>query len=142
MLAECVTGAADPMRKEAPEGAVGPSSSGAAAPAAPVAPPPPPVDARPAPARNQKVKPQKGKKVSIDPVDFLSLRAELMDVKARLMAAEQSRAIVESRLAALDATALALSNDQSGAADAAARRSTPRRRATKRGGLGKRQTSE
>lgn len=64
---------------------------------------------------------KKSKKVTIDPVDFLNLRAELMDVKARLMAAEQSRAIVESRLAALDATALALSTDQTGVAEATER---------------------
>ena len=44
--------------------------------------------------------------------ELLTLRNELMEVKARLMAAEQSRAIVESRLAALDATTLALSNQQ------------------------------
>ena len=44
--------------------------------------------------------------------ELLSLRNELMEVKARLMAAEQSRAIVESRLAALDATTLALANQQ------------------------------
>jgi hypothetical protein len=44
-----------------------------------------------------------------------------MEVKARLMAAEQSRAIVESRLAALDATALALSSDQAGTSGAAER---------------------
>jgi chromosome segregation ATPase len=44
--------------------------------------------------------------------ELLSLRNELMEVKARLMAAEQSRAIVESRLAALDATTLSLANQQ------------------------------
>jgi DNA repair exonuclease SbcCD ATPase subunit len=65
--------------------------------------------------------PKKSKKAAIDPVDFLNLRAELMDVKARLMAAEQARAIVESRLAALDATALALSNEQQNAAGAGER---------------------
>ena len=47
-----------------------------------------------------------------DMSEFLSLRNELMEIKARLQAAEQSRAIVESRLAALDATTLALSNQQ------------------------------
>src|SRR3954447_26815998 len=73
-----------------------PSSAPLAAPA-PLASPP----AAPPAAKSGK----KPKKNAIDPNDFLNLRAELMDVKARLMAAEQSRAIVESRLAALDATA-------------------------------------
>jgi tetrahydromethanopterin S-methyltransferase subunit G len=82
-----------------------------AAPPPVAAPPPPPA---PLPSKSNK----KAKKVSIDPVDFLNLRAELMDVKARLMAAEQARAIVESRLAALDATALALSNEQHNASGA------------------------
>ncbi|MEN9646541.1 MAG: hypothetical protein RL238_3210 [Actinomycetota bacterium] len=80
------------------------------------APVPAPAPA-PAPAKAAK----KSKKATIDPVDFLNLRAELMDVKARLMAAEQSRAIVESRLAALDATALALSSEQAGSTGAGER---------------------
>ncbi len=92
--------------------------------AAPVAAPAPPR----APAPNPAAPPaavgwgsKKSKTTAIDPVDFLNLRAELMEVKARLMAAEQSRAIVESRLAALDATALALSSDQAGTSGAAER---------------------
>ncbi len=92
--------------------------------AAPVATPAPPR----APAPNPAAPPaavgwgsKKSKTTAIDPVDFLNLRAELMEVKARLMAAEQSRAIVESRLAALDATALALSSDQAGTSGAAER---------------------
>jgi tetrahydromethanopterin S-methyltransferase subunit G len=80
-------------------------------PPAPPAPPAPPVSQIESQRPSGKP-PKKSKKVSIDPVDFLNLRAELVDVKARLMAAEQARAIVESRLAALDATALALSNEQ------------------------------
>lgn len=75
----------------------------------------------PAPSPAPAKAPKKSKKVAIDPVDFLNLRAELMDVKARLMAAEQSRAIVESRLAALDATALALSSEQAGSTGAGER---------------------
>ena len=73
--------------------------------------PPAPVP-RPAPAPAPAAKGKKVKKGQVDPAELQQLRAELMDMKARLMAAEQSRAIVESRLAALDATALALSNEQ------------------------------
>jgi hypothetical protein len=81
-----------------------------------------PAPTAPAPAPAPAPKPaKKSKKATIDPVDFLNLRAELMDMKARLMAAEQSRAIVESRLAALDATALALSSEQAGSTGAAER---------------------
>lgn len=83
----------------------------------PLTPPAPQIESQRPPTKPNK----KAKKVSIDPVDFLNLRAELMDLKARLAAAEQSRAIVESRLAALDATALALSNEQQHAAGAADR---------------------
>lgn len=87
----------------------------ASMPAPTTAPSPAPAPA-PAPRSGKKAK-----KGAIDPVDVLNLRAELMDVKARLMAAEQSRSIVESRLAALDATALALSSDQAGTSGAAER---------------------
>jgi len=58
--------------------------------------------------------PKRGKKFSIDPVDFLNLRAELLDMRARLESTEQAKAIVESRLAALDATTTALANDRTG----------------------------
>jgi hypothetical protein len=97
------------------------------APAAPAEPPtlaPAPTPARlAAPAAPAPVgkPPKKSKKNAVDPNELLNLRAELMEVKARLMAAEQSRSIVESRLAALDATALALSNDQSVATGASER---------------------
>lgn len=105
-----------PTPDDAPEGdaASAPASS---APPAPPAPPAPQVESQ----RPASKPPKKSKKVTIDPVDFLNLRAELMDVKARLMAAEQARSIVESRLAALDATALALSNEQQNAAGAGER---------------------
>jgi hypothetical protein len=106
-----------PTAAESAEGDGAPSAGVVTEFAAPIAPAPSPQleSQRPAAKPNRK-----GKKVAIDPVDFLNLRAELMDVKARLMAAEQARSIVESRLAALDATALALSNEQqinSGATD-------------------------
>ncbi len=94
----------------------------------PAAPPPAPAPAPAplaAPTASAQVPvgraPKKSKKNAVDPNEFLNLRAELMEVKARLMAAEQSRSIVESRLAALDATALALSNDQSVATGASDR---------------------
>ena len=44
------------------------------------------------------------KKPTVDPVDFLALRAELQDVKARLDASEQAKAYLEARLGSLDAT--------------------------------------
>jgi DNA repair exonuclease SbcCD ATPase subunit len=102
-----------PTSDDAPEGETSPALS---APAPPAPPPPPAPQAES--QRPSSKPPKKSKKGAIDPVDFLNLRAELMDVKARLMAAEQARAIVESRLAALDATALALSNEQQNAAGA------------------------
>ena len=38
------------------------------------------------------------KKVGVDPADFLALRAELIEMKARLDESEQARALVEARL--------------------------------------------
>jgi hypothetical protein len=71
-----------------------------------LAPPPPKLDppkaAKPAKAPKP---PKMGKKVGVDPTDFLALRAELIDMKARLDESEQARAIVEARLSSLDATA-------------------------------------
>jgi tetrahydromethanopterin S-methyltransferase subunit G len=51
-------------------------------------------------------------KGGVDPVDFLQLRAEMLDLKARLEAAEQAKSVVEARLAALDATTTALSTER------------------------------
>jgi len=53
------------------------------------------------------------KKPTVDPVDFLALRAELQDVKARLDASEQAKAYLEARLGSLDATTSALSTHAS-----------------------------
>lgn len=39
----------------------------------------------------------------VDPADFIALRFEMVDLRARLEASEQSKAIVETRLAVLDA---------------------------------------
>lgn len=105
---------------DAPAGAM-PAPTPQTAPVAAPVPPPTPAPAPAAPPAASSWGSKKAKKAAIDPVDFLNLRAELMEVKARLMAAEQSRAIVESRLAALDATALALSSDQAGSSGAAER---------------------
>ena len=49
-------------------------------------------------------KPQKGLvRGVVDPADFVALRFEMIDLRARLEASEHSKAIVETRLAALDA---------------------------------------
>jgi DNA repair exonuclease SbcCD ATPase subunit len=48
------------------------------------------------------------KSISIDPKDFLALRAELVDLRSRLEESEQARAVVEARLGALDASTTAL----------------------------------
>lgn len=56
--------------------------------------------------------PKKNKKFTVDPTDFLALRAELIDVKARLDESEQQRAIVEARLGSLDAAAAAFTNER------------------------------
>ena len=61
--------------------------------------------------------PRKGKKFSVDPVDFLALRKELFDLKARLEASEQAKVLVETRLAALDATTTAMAADRPGGDD-------------------------
>ena len=76
-----------------------------AASAKPSKPEPEPKPAKPA-------KPPKGKRGSVDPTDFLALRSELLDLKARLEASEQSKAIVEARLAALDATTTAMATER------------------------------
>ncbi|MBI4884052.1 MAG: hypothetical protein HY826_08360, partial [Actinobacteria bacterium] len=41
----------------------------------------------------------------VDPADFIALRFEMVDLRARLEASEASKAMVETRLAALDSTA-------------------------------------
>ncbi|HAP74632.1 MAG TPA: hypothetical protein DCR14_00935, partial [Acidimicrobiaceae bacterium] len=66
-------------------------------------------------------KPPKVKKGAIDPMDFLALKTELADVRARLEASEQAKTIVESRLAALDATTTAMSAGTLGGDDLRAR---------------------
>ena len=48
-------------------------------------------------------KPPKRQKGNVSRDDFITLRFEMVDLRARLEASEQSKAIVETRLAALDA---------------------------------------
>ncbi len=62
----------------------------------------------PKPAKQAKAekppKPEKGLvRGVVDPADFIALRFEMVDLRARLEASEQSKAIVETRLEALDA---------------------------------------
>ena len=67
---------------------------------------PPKLDPPKAEKAEKPAKPAKrAKKVAVDVTDFLALRAELIDMKARLDESEQSRAIVEARLGSLDAAA-------------------------------------
>ncbi|MEY2582686.1 MAG: hypothetical protein QOE09_2535 [Ilumatobacteraceae bacterium] len=86
--------------------------------------PPPPTPTlattpvlRPAPAAARPAKPpkppkMKNRKGGVDPADFLALRAELRDMRARLDESEQARAMVESRLSSLDAAAAAFSTER------------------------------
>jgi chromosome segregation ATPase len=52
------------------------------------------------------------RKPSVDPTDFLALRAELVDLRARLDAAEQDKATVEARLHSLDAAAAGITSER------------------------------
>lgn len=73
----------------------------------------PPLRLEPPTAPPRPPKPAKrNKKATVAPADFLALRAELMDVKARLDESEQARAIVEARLGSLDAAAAAFSTER------------------------------
>ena len=59
-------------------------------------------------------KPPKPAKIkgTVAPADFLALRSELIEMKARLDDSEQARAIVEARLSSLDATASAYQTER------------------------------
>lgn len=48
------------------------------------------------------------KKPTVEPTDFLGLRAEVVELRARLDAAEQEKSTLEDRLASLDASTTAL----------------------------------
>ena len=87
-----------------------PKPSAPAKPAKPAKPEPAPKAAKPA----KPAKPAKGKRGAVDPNDIILLRSGLLDLRTRLEASEQSRAIVEARLAALDATTTAMATDRPG----------------------------
>jgi DNA repair exonuclease SbcCD ATPase subunit len=76
-----------------------------------LAPKPDKKPAKPEPAPKP-VKAKKSKGGGVDPADFLALRSELRDVKARLDESEQARAVVEARLSSLDATTAAFSTER------------------------------
>jgi uncharacterized coiled-coil DUF342 family protein len=69
---------------------------------------PPKLDPPPRPVKADK----RSKKATVDPADFLALRSELIEMRARLDESEQARAIVEARLGSLDATAAAFSTER------------------------------
>jgi tetrahydromethanopterin S-methyltransferase subunit G len=54
----------------------------------------------------------KNRRGGVDPADFLALRSELRDMRARLDESEQARAIVEARLSSLDAAAATFSTER------------------------------
>ena len=54
----------------------------------------------------------KNRKGGVDPLDFMALRSELRDMRARLDESEQARAIVEARLSSLDAAAATFSTER------------------------------
>ncbi len=62
------------------------------------------------PSNNEAVHPMGlfKKKQSIDPVEFLVLRNELVELKERLDASEQAKASLEDRLSSLAATTMVL----------------------------------
>ena len=66
---------------------------------------PPKAGKPPKPGKAPKpAKPEKGLvRGVVDPADFIALRFEMVDLRARLEASEQGKAAVETRLAALDA---------------------------------------
>ncbi len=70
--------------------------------------PPPRLNPPPRPVKPDK----RSKKATVDPADFLALRSELIEMRARLDDSEQARAIVEARLGSLDATAAAFSTER------------------------------
>lgn len=89
------------------------------APSAPYTPPPPaptPTLPRPAaaakPVKAPKPTKMKTRKGGVDPADFLALRSELRDMRARLDESEQAREMFESRLSSLDAAAAAFSTER------------------------------
>lgn len=89
-----------------------PKDSAPDTPGKPVKPGPATTTAKPAPTPSRPPKPAKGRRGSVDATDFLALRSELLDLKARLDSSEQAKTIVEARLAALDATTTAMATER------------------------------
>jgi hypothetical protein len=102
-----------PAQAESPT--VPPAAPAPAAPSA-AAPPKPELGLKPPaphlPPLPPKPSKKQNKKARVDPADFLALRSELMHVRARLDESEQARALVEARLAALDATTTAIASEK------------------------------
>jgi tetrahydromethanopterin S-methyltransferase subunit G len=73
---------------------------------------PPPPKATPAKPPKPPKQMKQARKVGVDPADFLALRAELIDMRARLDESEQARALVEARLSSLDAATAAFSTER------------------------------
>src|SRR3954447_8091322 len=73
---------------------------------------PPPPKATPANPPKPPKQMKQSRKVGVDPADFLALRAELIDMRARLDESEQARALVEARLSSLDAATAAFSTER------------------------------
>ena len=103
---------AQPPRPPTPEAV--PKPPNPASVAKPPRSPNPPKSAKPP-------KPVKmNRKMGVDPTDFLMLRSELIEMKARLDDSEQARAIVEARLSSLDAAASTFTTDRSDISEVAA----------------------
>ncbi len=60
------------------------------------------------------------RKMGVDPTDFLKLRSELIEMKARLDESEQARAVVEARLSSLDAAASTFTTERNDISEIAA----------------------
>jgi DNA repair ATPase RecN len=76
--------------------------------------PPTPINPPTATKQAKPPKPAKQPKIKgiVTPADFLTLRAELIEMKGRLEESEQARAIVEARLGSLDAAASAYQTER------------------------------
>jgi hypothetical protein len=90
---------ATPAATPAPTPTIKPAM--AASPPKPSKPPKPPKPAK-----------TKNRRGGVDPADFMALRSELRDMRARLDESEQARAIVEARLSSLDAAAATFSTER------------------------------
>ncbi len=96
---------ATPIATPTPTPTPTPTSTPTIKPAAAASPPKPVKPPKPAKMKNRRG--------GVDPADFLVLRSELRDMRARLDESEQARAIVEARLSSLDAAAATFSTERS-----------------------------